>query len=228
MAGQVVVTVSTTEPSVGGGDADDGIDLEGSGTERDPWVIETLPLTVDLPDGHDKYFTFTAPANGILTVVCPAGCLVTNNMSVSKDANGNYVFVVTEGTVVSLNPWDNVSTAETCTYEFTFEESAAGDDGEEGGEAISWVGASESGRAMKVTINKAAGTMSIIRAALAGNSLDIATGATEATYTYSFDGTTVTYTCVSGQSCTVTFDAEGNPVSVVWGTATYTDFVLEA
>ena len=226
MAGQVVVTVSTTEPSVGGGDKEEGNGLAGSGTERDPWVIETLPLTVDLPDGHDKYFTFTAPANGILTVVCPAGCLVTNNMSVSKDANGNYVFVVTEGTVVSLNPWDNVSTAETCTYEFTFEESAAGDEGEEDSNVITYISAKHSsGRSIKVEINLVTGAVTLTRSNMSGGwdaSIATATCVVEA-------GATVTAENVSnGNAVTVVFDETGVPTSITWGTATYENFVLEA
>lgn len=47
-----------------------------------------------------------------------------------------------------------------------------------------WIGANGSGRSMKVTIDYDNKTISVIRAALAGNSLDTATGATEVIYSY--------------------------------------------
>ena len=90
------------------------------------------------------------------------------------------------------------------------------------GTAVSYIGANASGRAMQVTIDAAAGTVSVIRAALAGNSLDTTKGATEYTGTYSFDGTTVTCT-ISG--CTITWNADGSPATVTWGSAVYENFV---
>ncbi len=99
--------------------------------------------------------------------------------------------------------------------------------GDEGGEAavVSYIGANGSGRAMKVTVDAANGTISVIRAALAGNSLDTSSGATEYTGTYSFDGTTVTCQ-ISG--CTVTWNADGTPATVTWGSAVYENFVAQA
>ena len=94
----------------------------------------------------------------------------------------------------------------------------------ESGETAVYIGANGSGRAMKITVDAAAGTVSVIRAALAGNSLDTASGATEYTGTYAYDGSTVTCT-ISG--CTITWGADGAPVSVVWASATYTDFILQ-
>ena len=91
------------------------------------------------------------------------------------------------------------------------------------GTAVSYIGANASGRAMQVTIDAAAGTVSVIRAALAGNSLDTTKGATEYTGTYSFDGTTVTYE-ISG--CTITWNADGSVATVTWGSAVYENFVV--
>ena len=212
--------------------------ITGSGTKDDPYVIPALPAEITLGSKHDVYVTYTATETQTIVITYPAGCYVSDlpGDAVKDSTAQTYTFTLAAGTTLKFNPW-TMGTNEAYTYKFEVAAPTTPDEGGEGGEGgdtpvagetLSWVGANGSGRAMKVTINKAAGTMSIIRAALAGNSLDTATGATEATYTYSFDGTTVTYACVSGQSCTVTFDAEGNPVSVVWGTATYTGFVLEA
>ena len=219
-----------------------GPSITGSGSKNDPYVIPSLPIELTLGAGHDVYVTYTATENQTIVITYPAGCYISDlpGDAVKNPDAMTWTLTLTAGTTIKFNPWTMGANAE---YVYKFDVATpttpdqggeGGEGGEEGGdtpvagETLSWVGANGSGRAMKVTINKAAGTMSIIRAALAGNSLDTATGATEAIYTYSFDGTTVTYTCVSGQNCTVTFDAEGNPVSVVWGTATYTGFVLEA
>ena len=94
----------------------------------------------------------------------------------------------------------------------------------ESGETAVYLGANGSGRAMKITVDAAAGTVSVIRAALAGNSLDTAAGASEYTGTYAYDGSTVTCE-ISG--CTITWGADGAPVSVVWASATYTNFILQ-
>ena len=227
-------TIKAVEPEVS--------EIPGTGKEKDPYILTdaNLPYEITVEAGtHDIYCKFTATDAMNLIVTYSAGNYVTINGGYWEKDSANLCYNVTlkAGETITINPWGNNAgtyTIKVATPTTPDQGGEGGEGGEEGGdtpvagETLSWVGANGSGRAMKVTINKAAGTMSIIRAALAGNSLDTATGATEAIYTYSFDGTTVTYTCVSGQNCTVTFDAEGNPVSVVWGTATYTDFVLEA
>ena len=227
------VTFAFTESTVGGGDEGGSGSTEPSGTVNNPCVVDELPYTVTVNGNHDLYYTYTATEETTIEVSYVTGSLVSFTIDgefLSPDNNGTaYVITVPAGKTVVINPWTMSAEAVDYTYVISVYEPAQG--GDEGGEttgAVSWIGANGSGRAMKVTIDKAAGTMSIIRAALAGNSLDTATGATEATYTYSFDGTNVTYTLVSGQSCTVTFDGDGNPVSVIWGSATYTGFTVEA
>ena len=237
---KVNLDVTYAAPAAGDEGGSEG-GMTGSGKEDDPYIVGAADLPIEIPVAgeHDLYYKFTATEAMVITVSYTSGNYVSITGGYWEKDSANCIYTVTlkAGETITINPWGSkagtyVIAAATPTTPDQGGE--GGEGGEEGGdtpvagETLSWVGANGSGRAMKVTINKAAGTMSIIRAALAGNSLDTATGATEAIYTYSFDGTTVTYTCVSGQSCTVTFDAEGNPVSVVWGTATYTGFVLEA
>ena len=207
------------------------------GSSSNPYVIETLPATMTVVGGgaSDLYFAYTnnTDKDVVIVVSVPDGALLSlpDDTPVTEGADGRHI-TVAAGTTMVLNPWTMQPSG---TYEFTvslYVEPEQGGEEEGGddtvtGEVKTWVGANGSGRAMQVTIDAAAGTMSVIRAALAGNSLDTANGATESVYTYSFDGTNVTYTFVSGTSVTMTFDENGNPVSVVWASATYTDFVLQ-
>ena len=82
-----------------------------------------------------------------------------------------------------------------------------------------------SGRYLKVEIDVAAGTMTLIRSDLSGNFPE--GGVSTAEYTYAFDGTTVTVTKVSGQTCTCVFDANGAPEKITWSTATFEGFELQ-
>ncbi len=223
----------TLTKTTGGSEGGSGSTDEPNGTQGNPYVVDQLPYTITVNGNHDMYYTYTATEETVIEVSYVSGALVTFTIDGDYPASTNngtaYVVTVPAGKTIVINPW--TMSAEAVDYTYVISVHVPEEGGDEGGEttgAISWIGANGSGRAMKVTIDKAAGTMSIIRAALAGNSLDTATGATEATYTYSFDGTNVTYTLVSGQSCTVEFDAEGNPVSVIWGSATYTGFTVEA
>ena len=215
----------------GSGDAGSGDTTSGSGTSSDPYVITELPLTVTHGAGHDVYYTYTVTADGTIVIAYPAGCSVAGLPSsyVKDEAALTYTVSVKAGDVISINPFTS-GVLDSYTYTITFTEGTVdgGDDSGSTGTVTSWIGANGQGRAMKVTIDKEAGTMSVIRAALAGNSLDTATGASESIFTYSFDGTNVTYTFVSGTNCTITFDENGDPVSIIWGSGTYTDFTVEA
>ena len=82
---------------------------------------------------------------------------------------------------------------------------------------------------MKVTIDYANKTISVIRAALAGNSLDPATGATEVVYSYTDINDATTYTKVSGsQALTINIKADGTPDTIIWGSGTYSGWELQA
>ena len=198
-----------------------------NGTVNNPYIIESLPYDMVLTGKHDKYYQLTATEDATIVISYPAGCYVSGIPSnhVKDEAGRTYTFDMKAGDVIIINPWTN-NTEGDFTYTVKVAEPVE-EKPDQGGDAVSDVGANGSGRAMRVIINKTEGTMSIIRAALAGNSLDTATGATEAKYSYSFDGSNVTYAVISGQSCTCTFDATGAIVSVIWGSATYTNFVQE-
>lgn len=204
----------------------------GSGTQADPYVIASLPYQITVENYHDFYIQYTVTEDCKILVTCPTGCLVSGLSNyTNKNADGNYEFMVKAGTVLNMNPWLNGSAAGTYTYTITAtpvepEEPEQG--GEVAGDGVVYLGANDSGRLMQVTIDAEAGTMSVIRAASAGNSLDTNFGASEAIYDYSFDGTTVTVTHVSGTGCVFTWNADGTPLTVAWYGQLYTNFTLQA
>ncbi len=223
-------------PDVGGDDNQGGENpvLQGSGTMGDRWVLVTLPYQVTFESTHDVYYTYTATEDCTLKFTCPAGCLI-SELGASKDEEGNYNVSVTAGQTIKFNPWSNGGTAPyTYTISALVVEEPDDNEGEGEGEGTDTPVAGESvvylsethasGRKLQVTINAAAGTISVIRSTLSGV-LDTAFGATEATGTYSYDGSTVT--CAIS-SCTITWNADGTPASITWGSATFTNFAVQA
>ena len=93
------------------------------------------------------------------------------------------------------------------------------------GNVVTYMSAKHSsGRYLKVEIDAANGTMNVIRSDLTGN---FTGGASTAVYNYSFDGTTVTATNVSGHVCTFAWNADGTPASITWGTAKFEGFTVQ-
>lgn len=80
-----------------------------------------------------------------------------------------------------------------------------------------------SGRYLKVIIDADNGTMTVIRSDLSGY---FSAGAQTAEYTIVLDGANSVATLVSGQSCTFSFNADGSPASVTWGSAAFTNFAV--
>ena len=59
---------------------------------------------------------------------------------------------------------------------------------------------------------------------MAGNSFVVANGATQIEVSCTYENGVITIT-PNGDVKSIVFDDNGAPISVVWGTATYTDFV---
>lgn len=194
-----------------------------AGTSENPIVVETLPYEIKYTGNHDYYYAYTATEDIVLTVTAPSGCYVSNDKSVTA-TNGVYVFNLVAGESVSLNLW-TMSAAETeYTYTITGAAPSTGG-GEGGGEATGadgvYLASHASGRNFQVTIDSAAGTITIIRSDLTGS---LTTGgATTYSSTYSFDGSTVTY----GGTYAMQFDENGAPTQLIWGSATVTGFVKQ-
>ena len=129
--------------------------------------------------------------------------------------------------IIGFGTWSEDGTAQTLNVKLELVEADAPNGGGEVAPVRVWIGANASGRAMQITIDTEAGTISVIRAALAGNSLNTATGASETIYTYAFDGTNVTVAHVSGTQLTFTWNADGTVNTVVWGTAPYSGWELQ-
>ena len=168
-------------------------------------LTETMNLTFTF-DNEDTWFHFRN---------------VETNQDISGSKQAVFEGVLPAGTYeMGIGTWDAAELTLTLTVTGT---TVGGNTDGEAGDVVTYLGAAASGRAMQVTIDAAAGTVSVIRAALAGNSLDTTKGATEYTGTYSFDGTTVTCE-ISG--CTITWNADGSVATVTWGSAVYENFVV--
>lgn len=195
------------------------------GTSSNPIVIESLPYDIVVTGKHDKYYTFTATEDIVLTITAPTGCYVTNDKN-ATNVGGVYTIALSADEAVSLNIWTNSTDATEYTYTITGAAPETGDgNGEGGGEATGadgvYLASHASGRKFQVTIDSAAGTITIIRSDLTGS---LTTGgATTYTASYAFDGSTVTY----GGTYAMQFDENGAPIQLVWGTATVTGFVKQ-
>ena len=225
------VTVTTSDEGgedVGGDTPAEG---SGSGTQNDPWVITTLPITITHGAGHDVYYTYTATEDVTIVISYPAGCYISTSAPFEKDAAAlTYTLTVSAGDVVSINPWTSGVNEE---YTYTFEIVAPSEGGEnEGGEdvggegaAVTYIAENANGRKMMVVIDAAAGTMTVTRSDMTGN---FSGGATTANFTYSFADGVVTYAVIGTSSVTsITFDENGAPVSVVWMGVSYEGYVQQ-
>ncbi len=216
-AGTYHVNITYTAPAT---------EVEPDGSEENPYVWDTFPESLVVTESNASnftYYTFTVTEAGIyvftfdtsdtwFNVANAEGTVLTSGFEMES-----FEVNLAVGTYrIGLGNWMTDAP-------LTVMASVKAASGESGETAV-YIGANGSGRAMKITVDAAAGTVSVIRAALAGNSLDPATGATEYTGTYAYDGSTVTCT-ISG--CTITWGADGAPVSVIWASATYTNFILQ-
>ncbi|MBP3571576.1 MAG: hypothetical protein J6M42_06410 [Clostridia bacterium] len=92
------------EPDVPTGDPD--------GTQANPYVITSLPLTINGTGIHDLYYSYTATDVVKLEITYTEGGLITlggEYMDWDKDeAAMKYIVVVDAGQTLILNPWGNV------------------------------------------------------------------------------------------------------------------------
>ncbi|MBQ7761612.1 MAG: hypothetical protein IJ400_06110 [Clostridia bacterium] len=197
-----------------------------AGSEQNPIAIETLPYDIAVNGAHDKYYTYTATEDIVLTITAPDGCYVTNSKDVTG-VDGVYTISLTAGESVTLNVWTTAADEIDYTYTITGEVQSSGD-GEDGGEATgAVVYMSEkhtSGRYLQVTIDEAAGTMTLVRSNMSGG-WDASTSTAE--YTISGTGANRTATNVSGQACTIVFGDDGVPTSITWGAAEFVNFTQQ-
>jgi hypothetical protein len=218
-----------------------------AGAYDNPVAIETLPaeLTVPVADpGYSLYYyTLTveeattivitfADNNSYATVENDEGSLLygyeQTSYEVALPAAGTYK--------IALGSWDKSIFVESVSVTIAVAEEEVGGGEEEGGDESgaltgvkTWIGVGAGTRAMKVTIDYDNKTISVIRAALAGNSLDTANGATEVIYSYTDLNDASTYTKTSGsQALTININADGTPNTIIWGSGTYTGWELQA
>ncbi len=219
-----------------GGEAgrDDTLTMSGDGTSSNPYVATALPCVITKDGHHDFYLSYTVAEAGTLKVTYVDGALVSELPDgwVKDEANLCYTIPVTAGQVVKMNLWTMRSAG---TFVYTIEMLAPetpDEGGDEGGEdvggnvgnVVTYMSAKHaSGRYLKVEIDAANGTMTLTRSNMSGG-WDASTST--AVYDYSYDGTTVTATKVSGQACTFTWDADV-PATIVWASATFEGFTVQ-
>ena len=99
------------EPDVPTGDPD--------GTQANPYIITSLPLTINGTGIHDLYYSYTATDVVKLEITYTEGGLITlmgDFMDWDKDEGAmKYIVVVDAGQTLIINPWGNVD----ATYEIT-------------------------------------------------------------------------------------------------------------
>lgn len=222
------------EPEVPG--RDDTLTMSGAGTSANPFVATTLPCVITKDGNHDFYLSYTVAEAGTLKITYVDGALVSELPEgwVKDAANLCYTVPVTAGQVVKMNLWTMRAAG---TFVYTIEMLApetpdvGGDEGgeDEGGNVgnvVTYMSAKHaSGRYLKVEIDAENGTMNVIRSNMSGG-WDASTST--AVYNYSFDGTTVTVTNVSGQVCTFAWNADGTPATITWGSAMFEGFTVQA
>lgn len=211
------------------------------GSAQNPIKIESLPFDMTHAGNEgEKYYIYTATEDIILTITCPAGCLVSGT-GVSKDANGNYVVTLKKGDSLTFNPWANTadqSDSATYTYTITGEAPVVVDPGEgggsQGGETTGINGTyygSNGSRGMRVIIDTVADTLTITRAA--SGYIDNFEIGSPTTYNLVYsevlamanNGVTGT---ISGTNIgSITFAADGTVESLAWLGANYTNFVKQ-
>ena len=107
---RVTIGVAIKETSTPEEEPDPHAGLAGNGTSSNPYVLVELPFTVTFPSAHDVYYVYTATEACVITIVCPAGCLVSET-GATKNDEGNYVITLEAGATLCINPWDMGGTA---------------------------------------------------------------------------------------------------------------------
>ena len=214
----------------------EGPTLSGTGTKKDPFIIDTLPLEINFSGKHDKYYKFTATADGVLLITYTDGGLVSDLPNYEKDGEKmTYTVNVKAGDSFVVNIWTMRSAGE-FKYTFTMVESSVTPDpeepGEGGGEATGseevYIG-SGNGRGIKVIINKAADTLVIIRAVSGLTNFEGGT-------TYNLVYSEILGNAVDGvypgfipntSIMNLKFDENGAVSEFAWNGTTYKDFVKQ-
>ncbi len=247
LEGYTTYVVTANLASVEAGEYTISIDYNAPlGSYNNPDSIEELPVTLVAPVANPGfslyYYTLTLDEATDIVITFPnTDSYLTIDSATEQityaHSQVEYTYSLEAGTyIVGLGTWDDtpVDPVDTVSVTIAVATAEGGEEGgEEGGDATltgvkTWLGANGSGRPMLVTIDYDNKAISVIRAALAGNSLDLATGAKETKYTFALENGEYTFTKVSGTDLTITLGEDGAPVSIIWESATYTGFVLQA
>lgn len=216
------------------------------GSYDNPVAIETLPaeLTVPVADPGYSLYYYTLTVEEATTIVITFAD--NNSYATVESAEESLLYgyeqtsyevaLPAAGTYkIALGSWDKSIFVESVSVTIAVAEEEVGGGEEEGGDESgaltgvkTWIGANGSGRRMQVTIDYDNKTITVIRAHLGSGSLDVSAGANEATYSYDGANGDYTFTQTGSQALTIELDANGAPVSIVWGTATYTGWELQA
>ena len=210
---------------------------EGGGDEGDDEPVDVMTElvvgdnSVVVSNGNTGVeLPFTSEAVGKYKIEAAEG--ESNAFVVVIDAAGNaervtlpYTFTLEAGASILFNICTNDRNSD--TIDLVISEVEEEDEPVVTGAVVYQGTHAGSGRLYQITIDAEAGTMSVIRAAIAGNSLDTTRGAIECVFTYEFDGTTVKYELVSGSGCgEITFDANGAPATLRWSSHEVTSFTV--
>ena len=143
-AGDFVINLTYTAPAGGGDEGDDG--NTGSGTEVDPYIMDSFPdsVTFESDTSNQVYYIFTAQQTGNVTFTWSSADswyaiteLNEDGTNTPNDTSGyltsSFTFAITEGTSykVQLGTWDNAGET---TVTITLTTGSGGAEGGEGGE----------------------------------------------------------------------------------------------
>ena len=220
-------------------------EITGSGTKADPYVVVAVPGTITFEGAHDAYVKFTAPEAGTYVIAYTSGSYLSDmpSSAVKDGVACTYTLTMAAGESFTFNPW---ATNASKTYTYTIAlapaveepeqgEDEGGDAGESAG-AVTYIGSNGS-RGMMIVIDKENDTMVITRAQ-SGSLTNFAGGTT---YTFSYSATLALANAnggtISGTVCdannqttaimNLSFNADGEVVSLAWNGQAYTNYVKQ-
>ena len=169
----------------GGDDNQGGTAGSGSGTERDPYIVTTLPSELTFDSAHDVYYTWNVQEDATIVISYCANAYV-SIIGCAWDKDGaalTYTLTVEAGDVVSINPW---ATNPAGPYTYTVTVVTPDEGGNEGGENSGNEGGSDEGGAdvSEATAIKLVGNGHYASNTVSGGNLALAASAAEATVYY--------------------------------------------
>ena len=75
----------------------------GTGTQNDPFIIESIPTTLTQGAGHDVYYKYTVTEDATIVISYPAGCYIDATGGTKDSFARTYTYEAKAGDVISFN-----------------------------------------------------------------------------------------------------------------------------